>query len=82
MPIEQKNRIKLLILPTPVGLNNNNLTIEHSFNKFLELKKILENFRFVVKQVNPSKFTIVINETSIIFFSQKNQWQDPIHPKT
>jgi hypothetical protein len=70
MPMEQKKWIKFLILATLVKLNFNNLAIE-SFNKFLELKEILRNFRFVVKQVNLGEFTIVINETNIIFFRPK-----------
>jgi hypothetical protein len=72
-----KKRIKLLILPTPIGLNCNNFAIEQSFNKFLELKKILGNFRFVAKQVNPGEFTIVINKTDIIFFRPKESMAGP-----
>jgi hypothetical protein len=58
-------------------LNFNNLAIQQSFNKFLELKEILGNFRFMVKQVNPGEFTIVINETDIIFFQSKESMAQP-----
>jgi hypothetical protein len=47
--ISEKKRIKLLILPTPVKLNNNDLTIKHVLNMFLKLKEIFRNIRFMTE---------------------------------
>jgi hypothetical protein len=39
----------MFILPTPIRLNRNNLSIEHALNKGLEFKKILENIKFLTE---------------------------------
>jgi biotin transporter BioY len=41
--------IKFLILPTPVGLNNNDIMIKHVLNKFLKLKEIFRNLIFMME---------------------------------
>ena len=64
-----KEKMKLLILTTPIGLDSKNFPIKQSFNKVLEFLKFLENFRLVLKQVDPSEFAKVINKTDIIFIS-------------
>jgi hypothetical protein len=67
----KKERIKLLIFPTPVGLKRNNLTAKHVFNKLLKLEKIFGDLEFVTQQVDPSEFAIIINKANIIFFMTK-----------
>jgi hypothetical protein len=53
----------------PDCYNCKDLLVKQSFNKILELLKFLENFRFMLKQIDPSEFAKVINETNIIFIS-------------
>jgi hypothetical protein len=44
-----KKGIKFPILPTPVRLNSNDLTIKHALNEFLELKEIFRNLIFMTE---------------------------------
>jgi hypothetical protein len=69
--------VETFILSTPVSLNNKNLPIKEAFNKGLKFKKICENIRFVTQQVNPSKFTIIINKRDMIFFQPKDSMTGP-----
>jgi hypothetical protein len=39
------------------------------FNKILEFLEFLEHLRLVFKQIDPCKFTKVINESNIVFIS-------------
>jgi hypothetical protein len=40
--------IEVFVLPTPIGLDNNDLLVEFAFDKGLKLKKILEHIRLVM----------------------------------
>jgi hypothetical protein len=62
-------RIQLLILTTPVGLNSKNFLVKQPFNKCLELFEFLKNIRFVLKEIDPSKLTKIINKADIVFIS-------------
>jgi hypothetical protein len=62
-----KEGIKFLILSSQVGLHSKDFSIEQSSNKRLEFLKLVKNFRFIFQQIDPSKFTIVINKAHIIF---------------
>ena len=66
-----EERFELFILPSLVTLDCQDFSVKVSFNKFLELLKYRENFRFVLDQINPTKLAIVINETDILFFPSK-----------
>jgi hypothetical protein len=59
--------IKLLILATPVCLNNKDFLIKLPFYQILKVTEFLEYFRLVLQQVNLDKFTKIINKTDIIF---------------
>jgi hypothetical protein len=52
----------MLIFPTPIRLHGDNLLIEPSFNKGLKFQEIFEDIRFMTQQIEPTKFTIIINE--------------------
>jgi hypothetical protein len=55
--------------PPPVRLKCRDLLVKQSFNKILKLLEFMENFRFVLKQIDPSEFAKVINKINIIFIS-------------
>jgi hypothetical protein len=61
--------VKLPILTCPVQLNNKNLSIKLSFNKTLELLKLLKHLEFDLDEINPGEFTKVIDEANIILLS-------------
>jgi hypothetical protein len=63
--------VEFLILHSPIGLNGENFVVKHTFNKLLKFKKILGNLRFMMKQINSDKFTIIINKAHIIFLVTK-----------
>jgi hypothetical protein len=66
-----KKGIKTLIFASPASLHSNNLTMEHTLNKALKFFKELKNLRFATKEINPSEFTTIVNEASIIFLIAK-----------
>jgi hypothetical protein len=57
--------------PPPVGLECNDFVIKPALSKRLKFNELLENFRFMTQQIDPCKFTIVINEANIIFLVTK-----------
>jgi hypothetical protein len=61
--------VKLPILASPVRLNNKNLSIKLSFNKALELLKLLKHLKFELDEINLGEFTKVIDEANIILLS-------------
>jgi hypothetical protein len=70
-PCSAEERVEFLILPSPIRLNSENFVVEHMFNKLVKFKKILENLRFMAKQINPGKYTVIINKAHIIFLATK-----------
>jgi hypothetical protein len=75
-----KKGVKLLIFPTPIRLDGNDLEIKLSFNQMLKFKKVFEHLRLCTKEINSSKLAIIIDEANIIFFcDQRSQWKDPKH---
>jgi hypothetical protein len=64
-----KEGMRFLILSTPISLYRNNFSVKESFNKILEQMKSLKHIRFELEKINPSEFTIIINEADIIFIS-------------
>jgi hypothetical protein len=74
-----KEGIYPYILTTPACLHGNNFSVKHSFNKTHEFIKEFENFIFMMKKINPRKFTI-INGTNIEFLTTKgiNGWSPHI----
>jgi hypothetical protein len=69
-----KEKIQVLILPTPISLHGNDFPIQQAFNKFLKVNEVLKNFRFVSKKVNPSKFAKIINKAHIVIVSSNRGW--------
>jgi hypothetical protein len=63
--------VQFLIPPSLIRLNNNDLAAKHSLDKLLKLKKIFRRIRFMMKEINPSKFTIIMNKTHVVFFMVK-----------
>jgi hypothetical protein len=49
-------------------------TIMLALNKFLEIMKTLENFGFVAQKINPSKFTVIVDEANIVAVSSNRSW--------
>jgi hypothetical protein len=62
-------RIQFLIFSSPIGLDNKFFFIKQALNKRLELFEFLEDLRFVLEQVDPNEFAIIIKETHIILIS-------------
>jgi hypothetical protein len=60
--------IKMLILTTSDSLHSNNLAVEHALHKALKFFKETKDIRFMMNEVNPWKFTEVINKAHIILF--------------
>jgi hypothetical protein len=70
------------ILPPPIGLDRSNFAAKLSFNKVLEILEASKNLKFLTNEVNPNKFTVIINETYIIsIFANRNWGGAPIHRK-
>jgi hypothetical protein len=72
-----KKGIQSFILPTPIGLNGDDLVTSHALNKLLKFKKELRHLRLMVKKIDPSEFTIIINKTNIVFFLPKESIAGP-----
>ena len=64
-----KKRVQPLVLPTPIGLHGNDLTIKQTFNMSLEKTKFFEDIRFIFEQIYPTKLAKIINKTDIVFLS-------------
>ena len=79
-PNATKEGVEFFILPSLVTLDQNNFPIKVALNKLLKFLEDRKDFRFILKQINPCKLAVIINETNIVFFFyQKNLWHDPIH---
>jgi hypothetical protein len=59
-----KKEIQFFILSIPIRLNSDDLATSHAFNKLLKFKKVVRHLRNMMKQIDPSKFAIIIIETS------------------
>jgi hypothetical protein len=68
---DTKKGIKPLIFATPIGLHSNDFSIEQALNKALKFFEELKHLRLMAKKIDPSKFTIIINEADIIPFITK-----------
>jgi len=68
-----------LILASPVGLDSEYLSVKLPFYEFLEISKALEDLRFKTQKVDPSEFTVVINEANIITMMPNRAWCRPPH---
>jgi hypothetical protein len=67
-----KEEVKFLIFTTLIGLHGENFSIKESLSKGLKLSKFLKDFRFMLKQIDPCKFTVIINKANIISISPTN----------
>ena len=63
---EFKKGIKRLVFSTPISLDIMNFSTKLSFYKVLEIMKELKNSRFMAQEINPCKFTEIINKAHII----------------
>jgi hypothetical protein len=64
-----KEGMKVLIFSTPIGLHGYYFAIEKTLNGSLKFNKLLKDFRFEFEVINPSIFTIIIDENDIIFIA-------------
>ena len=62
-----KKGVQPLVLPTPIGLHGNDLTIKQTFNMSLEKTKFFKDIRFIFEQIYPTKLAEIINKTDIVF---------------
>jgi hypothetical protein len=62
-----KERMKLLIFSSPIGLDSKNFSVKKPLNKILKFSKNLKNFGLMLEQVDPCEFAKIINEAHIIF---------------
>jgi hypothetical protein len=60
---------KLLILVSPIRLNNKDFLIKLPLNKVLKISKLLKHLRLELDEINPGEFTEIINKANIIFLS-------------
>ena len=58
--------VEFFIFTTPINLHGNDLSIKLALNKLLKIKENLIHLRTFFKQIDPSKFTVIINEAYII----------------
>jgi hypothetical protein len=72
-----KKGIQFFILSIPIRLNSDDLATSHAFNKLLKFKKVVRHLRNMMKQIDPSKFAIIIIETYILFFQPKESMVGP-----
>jgi hypothetical protein len=61
-----EKRVQSLILASPVSLNRNDPSVKPTFYHILEFYKFLEHIRFELQQVDPNKFTEIIDEGYIV----------------
>jgi hypothetical protein len=68
-----KESIQFLIFTTPICLHSNYFPIKLALNKLLVIEESLINIRTLLKQIDPCKFTEIIDEAYIIcmFFHRK-----------
>jgi hypothetical protein len=62
-----KERVEVAILAPPIRLNMNYFVLEKTFNMRLKLSENTKHIRFALNKIKPSKATISIDETDIIF---------------
>jgi hypothetical protein len=53
-----------------VEMHGDNILIEPSFNKGAKFQENFEDIWFMMQQVDPSEFTIIVNEGHIIFLTE------------
>ena len=58
-----------MIFSAPIGLHGYYFAIEKTLNESLKFNKLLKDFGFEFERINPSKFTIIIDKTDIIFIA-------------
>lgn len=70
-----KERMEFLISPPKkICLHGENFAIKLFLNHSLKFMEFLKNLRFIFQQIDPSKFTVIINEANIILFSPNRLW--------
>jgi hypothetical protein len=62
-----EKEVKFFILSTPISLYDDDLTIKEPLYKGLKFLEPLEELRLVFKEINPSKFTKIIDKANKIF---------------
>jgi hypothetical protein len=60
-------RIEVRRHHTPIGLYGDDLFVKKAFNMVLEVIETLKNIRLLFEEINPSKFSEIIDKTHIIF---------------
>jgi hypothetical protein len=57
-----KGNMNFFICTTRISLHGDDLSAKFTFNKVLKIKKHLIDFTMLLEQINPNKFTIIINK--------------------
>jgi hypothetical protein len=68
-----KEGAKLVILALLVSLDGQYFSIEETLNMDMEILNFLKNFRFVLKQLNPHKFSKITNKENIVIVSSSRR---------
>jgi hypothetical protein len=68
-----KITMKVMILPTPIGLNCLDLGVQEALNMRLECIEDLFNIRLVFRKIDPTETQVVINKTNIILVSPRKK---------
>jgi hypothetical protein len=77
-PYTCEKRIQSLIFTTPIGLHDNDFSIQKMFN-VLKHTKFRKRFRLVLQEKDPSQFGIIINETHVVFIIANRIRDSPPH---
>jgi hypothetical protein len=66
-----KERVKFLILASPISLHSKNFLIKEALNMLLEIMEFLKHIRFPFQEIDPSELAIIVNKAHIIFKTTK-----------
>jgi hypothetical protein len=69
--------MQFFILIVAVGLDGKDFFVKQPFNKTLEFFKLLEDFIFVLKKVDPCELAEIIIKTNIIFIPSNKITSQP-----
>jgi hypothetical protein len=56
-----------MIFSSPVRLNPFDFMVKEELNMFLKFEKYILNLRFGMKEIDPSEFSKIIDETHVVF---------------
>jgi hypothetical protein len=69
-----EKRMRFLVFTSQSSLHGKNFGRKLGLNKLLEIMKFLKHFRFMFKEIDPHKFSIISNKSHKIFLSSNRIW--------